>query len=268
MSSCTNESLGHLIAFYETGQLSEKEKITFEIHLLDCDFCRNELQQMTTTFDLMHEHRTSILQALGTTDAKPLLHPKEVKQPIFSRLKEFILKIFNALAQPEFAVASVVTILFASFLLTLENAPPSSPFTDLLRFEKAPYNSQILRSSEAEPGAQQFKSGMSYYLNDDFGNAALQLEKAVASEPENGVYRLYSGVCYFLQRQGDPAIDALLKAVNLNEDVLQNRSRWYLAQAYLLKADTARAREQLEILSAEQLEYSSEAEELLCQLDD
>lgn len=40
MSACIDTVLGQMIHNYELGLLSEKEREKFEIHLLECDYCR------------------------------------------------------------------------------------------------------------------------------------------------------------------------------------------------------------------------------------
>lgn len=258
---CIDEQIGHLITFYEFDQLSEEEKIVFETHILDCDFCRSELRQMNSTFDLLHGKSTAILQALKVPETG------SSSTPLIDRLMKFVRGIFQSAMQPEFATAAVVTVILCIFLLTLGSPPPGSHYVEFLSFDKAPYHQQVLRTIEDTTATEHFKRGMAYYQNNEYQNAATELQKVLALEPQNGLTWLYLGVCYYLTKDSNSAIASLKKAVELNGNVLLNRSRWYLAQSYMLSNDVPSARTQLELLVAEQLEYSKEAETLLQKLN-
>ena len=41
MNHCTNRELGQLLDGYELGILSEQEKASFELHLIECDYCHS-----------------------------------------------------------------------------------------------------------------------------------------------------------------------------------------------------------------------------------
>ena len=64
MAQCIDEKLGSLITLYELNQLSEKERLRFEEHLLECDFCYQELKGMNPIVFAIRENGAVILKEL------------------------------------------------------------------------------------------------------------------------------------------------------------------------------------------------------------
>ncbi|MEW5923662.1 MAG: tetratricopeptide repeat protein, partial [Candidatus Zixiibacteriota bacterium] len=53
MNECTDKKVGVMLHHCELGLLEEQERLMFEQHLLECDFCFSELQAMQAAADLM-----------------------------------------------------------------------------------------------------------------------------------------------------------------------------------------------------------------------
>ena len=55
MSECTEPDLGALLHAYELQALSDRDIELFEIHLLKCEYCFNEVKQFESSADVMRE---------------------------------------------------------------------------------------------------------------------------------------------------------------------------------------------------------------------
>ena len=53
MSECIDKKLGKLLYAYELGMLQESDRDTFEVHLLECPFCHEQVSQMADAADLL-----------------------------------------------------------------------------------------------------------------------------------------------------------------------------------------------------------------------
>ena len=104
---------------------------------------------------------------------------------------------------------------------------------------------------------------MRLYKKDDFQAAISNLEKATEIDSGQGKFWLYLGISYYLDRQPEPAIEALTKARQRLDTVQRNRALWFLAQAHLLDGDAESSIPILQALSHQQLEYAQEANNLL-----
>jgi TolA-binding protein len=61
---CTNPSLGVLLVSYSLGTLSEQDAESFEDHLLNCQACRNEMQQSLDELQTLSQNRPAVLSQL------------------------------------------------------------------------------------------------------------------------------------------------------------------------------------------------------------
>ncbi|MBU0985422.1 MAG: tetratricopeptide repeat protein, partial [candidate division Zixibacteria bacterium] len=53
MSECINKRLGERLYAYELGMLNDADRDEFEVHLLECDFCRAEAESFLPTVSLL-----------------------------------------------------------------------------------------------------------------------------------------------------------------------------------------------------------------------
>ncbi len=56
MSKCSNTNIGKMLHLYELGLLSEEDLQKFELHLLDCDFCYNNVQKFKPIADHINHY--------------------------------------------------------------------------------------------------------------------------------------------------------------------------------------------------------------------
>jgi tetratricopeptide (TPR) repeat protein len=276
MNPCTDEKLGHLIALYETENLSEKERIRFEEHMLDCEFCRRELAEMNGAFSLMQAQRDEILAGLrdeGIDYASRLdllsaeMHGRLSRESAPGELTERLARLIKGLFQWEYAASMTLTAAAVIFLVFLRIPPSTNPYLQLVTFATPSVPTQVMRDAGADEARRSFNRGMDLFNRGNYKGAAYHLGEAAFNDSANGTYWLYSGMSQFLRHRAAAAIAALTRAEQLTEYAQKNRARWYLAQSYLLMGNPARAVLYLKLLRDEQFEYSEEAAELLAKIE-
>lgn len=273
MTRCIDEKLGQLITLYELNQLGEKERLRFEEHLLECDFCLQELKGMNAIIFTLRENGAAILEelqgeGLGFDSQKQewlnLARAERFKKTNLALLWIRISDIIKGWGRPKELIPAAIVAMILILLLILPPVPrPENPYTSLLAFDKIPYRQMQLRTVPAAEGQQWFEAGMDEYLHDNFKGAISQLKRAVKNSPGDGTWWLYLGVSYYLDHQAQPAIEALTEADRLTEYSLKNRAQWYLAQAYLLAGQAEAAIPLLDSLAHRMMEYAPEADSLL-----
>jgi tetratricopeptide (TPR) repeat protein len=74
MSQCTNKNIGQLIHLYELNLLSEEDRDRFEIHLYECEYCLNSVQEFEKVSELINtdsDIRDTIDSAVKDHAVKP-----------------------------------------------------------------------------------------------------------------------------------------------------------------------------------------------------
>lgn len=277
MESCTDEPIGALRIQYELGQLNDADRERFEKHLLDCNFCFGELSETAPWMAILQEKRVEIRENLRrdglTFESQKALYLQSLPVSTGPKVKiesQWIrwLRRWTTKPKPVIFLPVSAAILAGLILLIFHPSPePSSPYFSWLQFEPIPYEPSVVRDGSNDEAEIKFQEGIKLYLRGDYRDAEKELEAAVDSAPENGIYRLFLGVTYFLDRQADPAIRELSAADRLTQYVFKEKTRWYLAQAYLLKSDADRAIPLLRWLVEQNSEYSKQAAEMLKRIE-
>ncbi len=273
MNECIDPQVGAFITQYEMGQLGDEERDRFEEHLMECDFCRHELEEMLPTISTMRRHKAEIAQGLHVEGISleslrerllALSRPDRIQKTSPKNVWEKILQGLKAFSKPRILAPAVVvvTALLLFAILPLFHHP-DNPYLTYLSFEKLPYRPQKLRGEMVTEAEHLFHEGMNDYLVEDYKDAIANLKNAVEKAPDNGSWWLYLGICYYLDRQAERAIEALTKADGLTQYSLNAKSRWYLAQAYLLQGDADRAVPLLEGIRDQRRTYATQADSLL-----
>jgi len=282
MSQCKNEKIGNLITFFEMNLLSQKNTLRFEKHLLQCQYCQQELERSRKVIPALKQNKEAIAVELENrgisieNDRRFLTNKLREEQKstltISNGIRESFKKFMNT------RVIIPVGALIAGLIIFLILRPSifnANPYLKYLSYEKPASISaskpQLSISPMFERGvvsqsAQWYSQGLQLLRDDKFTEAAENLKKAVDANPEKGRYWLNLGICYYLNHQSVPAIEALSKAQELTGDVFLNTSRWYLAQAYLQNNESTEAIQVLETLSSQKYEYSEEAKALLAKI--
>jgi len=270
-NECIAPEVGRLLTQYELGQLEQEEQDRFEEHLMDCDLCRRELEEMLPIITAIRGHKAEVAKALHSEGISfkslkerllALPRPAQVKSASLGHLWQKILHGLRTFGRPRIFVPAAVVVIALLLFVTLFHHP-ESPYLTYLSFEKLPYRSEKLRGEVATQAEQLFHQGMNDYLKGNYKGAINSLKKAVEKAPDNGIWWLYLGVCYYLNHQPKRAIEALTKANALTQYSQKVRSHWYLAQAYLLQGDVDRAIPLLEWIRDQKMGYSAQADSLL-----
>ncbi len=271
MDQCTDIKIGRLLTQYEQVQLSEKDRIRVEEHLLVCDFCFNEVTEMMPLSDSIVENKEEItnqLQAEGLTfkEEKERLLGQTRRGAVITHRIDRIFDFVREFLQPKIYVPALVTAAALVFLLIIPQTSrkPDNPYQQFISFEKAPY--RPVRAAQTTEAHDLFQRGMEAYQANNFKTAIANLNKATNLKPNEGKWWIYLGVSYHLDKQADLAIGSLQVADSLTTSTLKQRSRWYLAQAYLVSGDISNAVPLLEELVENKREYATEADELLMKI--
>jgi len=281
-SHCMNPEIGNLISHYEMGVLDESDRDRFEEHLLECDFCAQEVESMYAASTALLANREAVRKGLEEDGIsfEALRRRLAARQPepraegMLKIVWERLMNLRQSLRQPAFRWATVgattglVLIVAAVYLVTV---PPSSRmsgrYVPFLSFQALPYEgSMTLRGEGAIPGKEDFDKGMEAYLQADYPRAARLIQRAVGKSPDRAEWWLYLGVCGYLQHDPAKALKALERADELSQGAVKIRARWFLTQACLLKGDHARAEPMLEWIILQNKDYSKDAFQLLSRL--
>ena len=278
-SNCKNPQIGKLIAHYEAGLLDDADCSRFEEHLLECDFCVEEVERMYPVATALLANREAIRQGLAqdgiTFDAlrerlAPATRSKQ-RRGVFAPIREQVLGLREALRRPPVlwtavgtAAAMILLVVTFQFVGRPNESPADRRWVPFLSFQALPYEGSLtLRGEGAVAGKEDFDQGMEAYLQADYKRAAKYLKQAVGKSSGQAEWWLYLGVCSYLQRDAKQAIASLGRADGLAQGSLKFRARWFLAQAYLLTADRDRAEPLLEWIVTQKRDYCKDASELL-----
>lgn len=247
---------------YLLGQLSEAEQKAFEQHYFECQRCFDELQTYRA------------LQA-------------ELKQTATVIQREPIVQ--RAVSSWTWAAAATAVLLVVGIGYWLERPrPPSStpgatPIMTAPNVERSPvtrvpslselaevrppnYTPVILRGSPDE-ATQRFHEAMLRYVKGDYAGTIPGLYAAFHLNSKAPDISFFLGTCYLLTDQADSAIAQLRKTVALGDSPYLEETRFYLAKAYLRKADPVAAQPELKKVIRLHGEREKEARELLRQLE-
>jgi len=190
---CCNSEIGTLIHAYELNQLTEVETHLFEDHLLECEFCLDEVsnfQEICQTVLTDNE----IQQAL-----KSLVPRTPQSEPVWSRLFRRLWPETNWLLRPAVAYIAILVLIYPAYLGFKEGAIQTyERHAPLQRIEAARLDQDTAGHEEqAAPDAQ----GWDYSQDQDTAgheeHAALRC--AFCGKIIDGEYISYSGESYHAQ---------------------------------------------------------------------
>ncbi len=270
MRKCTDTKIGDLITFYEMNLLTKNDSARFEEHAIDCEYCMTELKNAKSRLSILHQQKQKILAELHKQGINYKSEKEELLANIPGKLTHNVFQfegIIELLRQiiygRELIPALVVTSILLMILILPPSTVPENPYLPYLTFEKAlhiPLDDSRAVQSES---FQFFSKGMSLYQNDQYHQAIEHLQMAAENDPDEGIFWLYLGICQYLDRQVEDAVETLYKARNLVDPVKKNTANWYLSQTYLLEGEASSAVPLLISLIDQDLEYAEESAALL-----
>lgn len=286
-----NDHIESLLSHYLDGELSAEQRKRFESHLATCAPCRQLLTTHRRTVSLLtdygkkqtghlsteeliryHErtlgsswkkHRAeSHLQACGLCaellEAVRTLEDVEAAPEPAAKPSNPILRWLTELISPRKLVPAGLALAVAILVIVLLR-PGANPYASLVEITPSAY---IPAETRGEGAAENFRTGMEYYLNQDYARAADFLREAARREPDNPQFRFFYGVTLLLNQRFEQGLQHLTRPEMLNS-AYRDEALWYAAQAALELNRPQKAREFLQQLVETSEAYSSRALQLL-----
>jgi tetratricopeptide (TPR) repeat protein len=268
MRKCTDKGMGEWIGLYEFGGLDGPELEAFLDHLIQCEYCYDQIYSMAPVSTAFQRHRTAA-QARGLDQVVP---------NVLDTGPGSTLSWFAAFWANRLAVAGVsMFVMVSAFLVVLylvvgrsDRGGPTPqeiaagaktyPWKDL-DIPKAAYTPQdqgvVLRKPD-----HPFALAMAAYQENRFGEAIDQLETLSEIEPAKADVKFYLGVSRLLVGRYPEAILPLKEAAPLGAGVQREECHYYLALAYLKTNQPRLAVPELEAVIQMNGVYRMSAEEL------
>lgn len=270
MDKCINPELGSLLSSYQLGSLSKKNQIRFEEHLLECNYCSEELKEMSELASNLRENKNEILTALNAAGLNLTGLKKEVLKEISDENKSVYLNVVwerlkNVFSLPKVYVPVSVMVSIVLFTIVFRLSQPLNPYIDILRFDNNSENILILRDYPSSEGEKLYQMGINAYLKGDLEAAIPLFKETVELLPQEFDAWFYLGVSYYLNKKGKPAIKCLKQALNLNPH--SEITNLYLAEAYLLSNLPDEAVPLLRSLQMKESLYSRRATDYLKEIE-
>ena len=255
MNQCIDPNIGQMLTMYKLAMLSDDERDVFELHLMDCDVCCEELKRYLPLGELIASHGREIRLALGAAgemsgNGTEPAGWKTGRHRMVLALANSITGLLRIVTRRPLVwkFGSAILLLAMALLLPWKGIFHSGwqtlrPLDDkgFLTFVALPYSSEVYRDWPGDKGQGAFDHGMRFYDAGQYDSAAEYLAQSVYREPDEPVRWLYLGVSDYLARNPDAAIEALSKADCLSTGIYRLHARWYLAQSYILNRQTPKA---------------------------
>ena len=236
---CTDKKIGKLIFLYEFDKLNQGQRKAFEAHLLECDYCFQNLYTLSPVVKKMRENPQAFLPALSVPERIPF---RKKVRALWDKLVPDISGIPVTVLKPvRIAVPVVAAIIAAVLIIT----GPTNDYSDLARIEPIRYIPVALRGGvEMTKTDILFDQGMELYGAGKYNQAIHKLSQTVSRMPKSADAHFYLGLCYLLTQEADSSIVHFIKAIEFGNNSLLEKCHWYLGNAYLLKNDEEKALEE------------------------
>lgn len=253
---CIDPNIGNLISLYEFNQLSDEERRKFETHLLECDYCFQNLYSLSPVIEKIKE------------DPEPFLAVLQKKESVWVRLKNEIVEFGESFEniwgqiplvwQYTIPAVAAVSVLFFVFFQS------ESELSNIAHIEPLPYRSLKVKGSSLKNKANQlFEKGMEAYTRKNYSTAVEILELALQKDSTNEKFPFYIGISYLLLDDADPAIIYLKKTIDLADNLYREKAYWYLGNAWLVKGKRQYALDSFNKVIEFEGDYEWEAREMI-----
>jgi len=257
-TKCTNTRVGRLLAMYEFGALEDARRSIFLNHLVDCEWCHNQVYSMDPFTARFREQRTGAQRERAST--RPVAENKST----FRSLHLWLM-------QQAIPVAVVVALLVGAGALVVWRSVPSRTGQvtnerlsrlEHIQIPKAMYNPPERPAQMREP-EKAFNSAMEAYQHDDFETAIERLWTVNELQPANArEVNFYLGVSLMLVGRNREAIGPLNQVVESGNGPRGEKSRYYLALAYVKTGQIKEAVSEADAIIAKGGEYLVAAKQL------
>lgn len=240
--NCFEVEKGEMIESYLRRDLSESELERLEEHLLACERCHQQLEDLSL-----------LRAALEADESREVVEKRGTSIPWH----------WIGLA------AAAVLILVLIFWPRLVEPPGSGgvAIARLAEVQPPPYEPKSLRTSGSEAELR-FREAMVSYQEDRFAEAISGLESAVALDPDFAPARFYLGASYLLTGKAREAVDNLSRIVEVEGSPYREWALWLRAKASLGLGDVAVAQQDFEEVLQTGGDFEAQAREILNQLPD
>ncbi len=241
--NCTESDNRDWIERYLTGALAETDRERLEEHLLACETCQDQLEELTLLRASLGEERWSVAE----------------------ELRGSWLQWHWSWA----AAAAAMLVLAVTLWPRLADHPGRGEveIAGLSAVDAPPYEPRILRSVNGD-GEIRFQAAMQDYLEGSYAEAIPGLKDAVELDPELAKAHFYLGACYLLEDEPEKAINSLSRVAEVEDPQYREWARFYRAKAYIQTGDLEPAREDLSAVISMQGELEIQAQEVLEQIPD
>jgi tetratricopeptide (TPR) repeat protein len=239
------------IEAYLGGRLAADKRAAFEQHAFDCRSCFEKLQVLRAVQAEFWEQGSPAI-----AEAPSRRPPVLVRRWAFASAAALALVLIGAAlwwklgGRPERRAGAGST---------------PSAWAALAKFEAPAFLPPALRAG-ADEAAEKFRIGMENYTEGRYKRAIRDLQAAGALNPQASYIHFFLGVCHLLTGKTDKGISSLEKTIALGDPAYADEARFYLAKAWLLKGDAARARIELEAVADSGSRLAEEAARLLAML--
>lgn len=263
--NCTDLNIGKLIFAYEMGTLGDADRDRFDEHLMTCNFCCGELDEMCALAPALREHHHELAEFLRVNGVslEDEIETAAVARPRHRfTLWDSIRQAIEAFMNPRiFAPALMAAAALVLVVTVATRDRESDQYSGYLSFDKLPYQTIEGRGTAVQE-SQDYLHAMDDYAHGDYEKAISRLKQVTGASPEDESAWVYLGVSYFMTKHPGRAISALQHARQLPDRQLNTQTCWFLAQAFLMKGEKERALPLLDSLSLWNREYSQPATDL------
>jgi hypothetical protein len=271
MKKCTNKKIGRLIGLYEFGGLAESDLALFCDHLVECEYCYDQVYSMEPFAKAFREHRDS------ERITGPRHTPAVAERGPKPRLWGWSLTTVGLGAACLVLGACVLAALLyaggwipgrkpgtlGGNKMAAEGSP--SPF-ERLEIPKAPYDRSSGKVVMRVPN-RTFDGAMAAYQANDFSKAIEQLRTLSELDPDAAAEaRFYLGVSLLLAGRSQEAIFPLMQASQSQAGAEREASLYYLALAYLKTNQLQQAGTELKAVVQADGAHKPSAQKLIDQL--
>jgi tetratricopeptide (TPR) repeat protein len=248
---CINESAGCLLALYSLDTLTRRETKYFERHLMECGYCREQLEQVIPVATVLRQDRARQLARLA--EEKAGRHQSTTIVPLVLRALHRIWR-FQVLVP----VAGALVVL--ALITTMVQG---NPYDKIITKEPLPCEVGLTYRRVSPTTQEQFDQGMSDYSMKQYDAAIRKFRLALQQAPDEGLWWLYLGVSYYLDRRPDEAIAALNSVNEPAQSPFNAKAQWYKANALLMKRKPVEALSLLNWQIEQNTRYANDAKSLI-----
>ncbi|HJQ69032.1 MAG TPA: tetratricopeptide repeat protein [Blastocatellia bacterium] len=259
MNRCTNKRIGRWIGSYELNALEEDERRIFMDHLVECEYCYNQVYSIEPFMIAFRNHRSAALRG------EAIRHSSSFEQLRSTPRRAWSWRLVPAMAALSLIIGVSLYVVYSS------KQDPQSDSTNIadldsrwkeIEIPKAPYTPSsetvILRKKN-----KAFDHAMAAYQENDFPSAIEQLETISELEPDSMAdVGFYLGVSLLLAGRNRDAIAPLKQSVQSGVGPLRESSHYYLALAYLKNNQPQQSLAELDATIAMNGKHRADAESL------